>query len=87
MPLMVNAIDSTSERLSEFIERTEVKDFKYFPDRKGHLLSLANTEKRWKRKLSDDSVKKLIDDSSTKKDSVMTPSKKLIDDSFTRKTQ
>ena len=44
---MVNAIDSTSERLSEFIERTEVKDFKYFPDRKGHLLSLANTEKRW----------------------------------------
>ena len=35
---MVNAIDSTSERLSEFIERTEVKDFKYFPDRKGHLL-------------------------------------------------
>ena len=43
---MVNAIDSTSERLSEFIERTEVTGFKYFPDRKGHLLSLASTDKR-----------------------------------------
>ena len=35
-----------SERLSEFIERTEVTGFKYFPDRKGHLLSLASTDKR-----------------------------------------